>query len=123
MLANVGLDEDDRLRRVQSRRKQDIGQTEDIGPQCLAGGWLGQRVKIDDAEDVVVVSLLTDPVANRPEVVAEMEIAGRLDPGEDFLASRGAVRTISVNATSPVARAVTTIPPGSFTLDLRSRGL
>src|SRR5205085_948543 len=59
----------------------------DIGGCDLAGrlaqfvGVLrqGQRVQIDDAEDAFVIVLQRDPVADRAEIVAEMQIAGRLD--------------------------------------------
>jgi hypothetical protein len=44
-------------------------------------------VKIDNAEDVVEVGLLINPVSNCPEVVAKMKISGRLNPRKDSLAS------------------------------------
>ena len=44
---------------------------------------LGQRVQIDDAEDALVIVLQRDPVADRAEIIAEMQIAGRLDAGKD----------------------------------------
>src|SRR5207248_1993833 len=44
---------------------------------------LGQRVQIDNAEDAVVIVLQRDPVADRAEIIAEMQIAGRLDAGKN----------------------------------------
>ena len=63
----------------------------DIGGRHLArrgaqlGGILrlGQRVQVDDAEDALVVVLQRDPVADRAEIIAEMQIAGRLDAGKN----------------------------------------
>src|ERR1700757_192502 len=44
---------------------------------------LGQRMQVDDAEDALVIVLQRDPVADRTEVIAEMQVAGWLDAGED----------------------------------------
>ncbi len=41
------------------------------------------RVQIDDAEDALEIVLQGDPVADRAEIIAEMQIAGRLDAGKD----------------------------------------
>ena len=68
------------------------------------GGELGRvvgdrhRVEVDDAEDGVVVLggvgarewLVVDPAAHRPEVVAELHLAGRLDAREHAVPSAGA---------------------------------
>ena len=43
----------------------------------------GQRVQVDDAEDALVIVLQRDPVADRAEIIAEMQIAGRLDAGKN----------------------------------------
>jgi hypothetical protein len=40
-------------------------------------------VEIDDAENTFVVVLNLDPVAERSEIIADVEIAGRLDAGKD----------------------------------------
>ena len=63
----------------------------DIGGGHLAGRLAqfarvlrqGQRVQVDDAEDAVVIVLQRDPVADRAEIIAEMQIAGRLDAGKN----------------------------------------
>src|SRR5262249_49178106 len=43
------------------------------------------RVLVDDAEDALVVPLQPDPIADGAQVIAEMEIAGRLHAGKDSL--------------------------------------
>src|SRR5262245_46074444 len=40
-------------------------------------------MQIDDAEDALIVLLQHDPVANGAEIIAEMQIAGGLDAGEN----------------------------------------
>ena len=40
-------------------------------------------VQIDDAEDAFVVALDLDPVLQRSQIVSNMQIAGRLNAGED----------------------------------------
>ena len=40
---------------------------------------LCQRVQIDDAKDALVIVLQRDPVADRAEIIAEVQIAGRLN--------------------------------------------
>ena len=69
--------------------------------------WQGQRVQIDDAEDAFVIVLQRDPVADRAEVIAKMQIAGRLDAGKD------SVHGLAVNVPAG---------PGSSRLARRSRG-
>src|SRR5437762_8044032 len=51
---------------------------------------LGQRVQVDNAKDAVVIVLQRDPIADRAEIIAEMQIAGRLDAGKNSV-HRGAV--------------------------------
>src|ERR1700761_7476812 len=40
-------------------------------------------MQIDNAEDAFVLILQRDPVADCPEIIAEMQIAGRLHAGEN----------------------------------------
>ena len=69
-------------------------------------------MEIYDAEDIIEVSLLVNPVPNCPEVVAEMKIPGRLNPREDSLASCATDRGwFLCQRDPPVAPEVTTIPP------------
>ena len=43
----------------------------------------GDRVHVDHAIDALMRVLQPDPVQHRPEIIAEMEIAGRLHAGKD----------------------------------------
>src|SRR5215469_259763 len=43
----------------------------------------GQRVEVDDAENALIVVLQRDPVADSAEIIAKMQIAGRLNAGKD----------------------------------------
>jgi hypothetical protein len=40
-------------------------------------------MEVDDAKEAFVALLQGHPVTDRPEVVAEVEVARRLDPAED----------------------------------------
>ena len=51
--------------------------------QVLVDELRGQRMQVDDAVDAVVAVLQRDEVADGAEIVAEMQIAGRLDAGKD----------------------------------------
>ena len=69
-------------------------------------------MKIDDAENVVEGGLLINPSFNRAEIVAKVEVSGRLNPRKTLWRIVPATAVgCSVNANSPVAPAVTTIPP------------
>ena len=52
--------------------------------------WHGDRVQIDDAINAVVLPLHRDPILDRAEVVAEVQIAGRLYAGKNPLHVRNA---------------------------------
>ncbi len=83
MGADHALVEDDAMLRVDSGG--------DVGCRHLARRMAqfervlrqGQRVQVDDAEDAFAVVLQCDPVADRAEIIAEMQVAGRLDAGKD----------------------------------------
>ncbi len=83
MTADHALVEDDAMPRV------DAGG--DIGGGNLAGRMAQfervlrhrQRMQIDDAEDAFVIVLQRHPVADRPEIIAEMQVAGRLNAGKN----------------------------------------
>src|SRR5262249_30540110 len=49
---------------------------------------LGQRVEIDDAIDAGIPLLQCDELHDRAEVIAEMQIPGRLNPGKNQLIER-----------------------------------
>src|SRR6185312_2624606 len=74
---------------------------------------LGQRVQIDDTEDAVVIVLQRDPVADRAEIITEMQIAGRLDAGKNSVHGASAGR-MGVAVSVPAG-------PGSSRLPRRSR--
>src|SRR5262245_18952655 len=61
---------------------------EQRGTACAAGelgrgGGERHGVEVDDAVDGVVPRLVVHPAPDRPDVVAQMHLAGRLDPGEN----------------------------------------
>ena len=62
---------------------QDLGQFERLGSDLAGRLGDGQGVEIDDAVEAVGAVLVLDPVPDRPEEVAEVEVTGGLDPGED----------------------------------------
>ena len=82
MRGHVRLDEH-RLVRFDPARQVDRGQIEGVFPQCRRVLRQRDGVEVDDAKDVVVAVLVANPVADRPEVVANVEAATRLYPAED----------------------------------------
>jgi hypothetical protein len=68
-------------------------------------------VKVDDAVDRVERVLELDPVAERSEVIAQVDVSGRLDTREDALPVRVAhdlllviLRTDDVDGSRPASR-------------------
>ncbi len=72
------LVEDDAFFRVDPRRQIGGGDLAGVGAQLFRVLRQGQGVQIDDAEDAVVVVLQRHPVADRAEIIAEVQIAGGL---------------------------------------------
>ncbi len=70
---DVGVEPD----REQHRRQLDGRLADDAG--LLDDG---QRVQVDDPVEDVLVVLALDPVAQRTQVVPEMDVTGRLDARE-----------------------------------------
>ena len=68
---------------------EDGGKVQRVLPKSGRVLWHRDRVEIHDAEDVLVAILVTHPVANRAEVVADMEATAGLDPGKDTRLSAG----------------------------------
>src|SRR6185437_1082739 len=68
---------------IDSRRDVDGRDLFNLGPQN--GGLLknGDGVQVDDAEDALVIVLNPDPILEGAQLVADVQIAGRLHPGED----------------------------------------
>src|SRR6202022_822833 len=81
MRGDVRLDEH-RLVGLDPAGQVDGGEVEGVFPE--RGRVLGQRngVQVDDAEDVVVLVLVADPIADCAEVVANVEATARLDAAE-----------------------------------------
>ena len=69
--------------RVDARGQKQRRGLEDLGSQL--GRLLIDRdgVQIHDAEDALVVALDLDPVLQRPKIVPNVQIAGRLNAGKD----------------------------------------
>ncbi len=63
----------------------DISSSHLTGRSTQLGGILrlGERVQVDDAEYALEVVLQHNPIANGSEIIAEMQIAGRLDAGKN----------------------------------------
>src|SRR5690606_33645242 len=84
--------EEDRARGVDPGSQEHAGQLEIACPEVGRVVGDGHRVQVDDAEDVVVVVLLADPVADRPQVVPDVNAARGLDAGENARALLRRVR-------------------------------
>ncbi len=84
VLADVGLAEENAALGIEAGGEQDRRRVVDALPQ---GGRIpgnGERVQIDDAVDRRVATVLPfDVLPDRPDVVAEVLLAGRLDAAED----------------------------------------
>ena len=79
--------------RIDAGCQEHAGDLQDLGAQL--GGILVDRdgVQIDDAENTLVVVLDIHPVLERAQIVADVQIAGRLDAGKNacFHVSGGAI--------------------------------
>ena len=84
MLGHVALHEQGGDVGVEADGEQHRGQL-DASASPIDAGLLGdgEGVEVDDAVEGVVLVLAGDPVAQRPEVVAEVDVAGGLDARED----------------------------------------
>jgi hypothetical protein len=88
---DLALIEDDVALRI------DAGGDESGGNLARAGGEFGwilphcDRVQIDDAIDAVEVVLQMDEVADRAEIVAEVQVSRGLHTGEDSVHVRGSI--------------------------------
>ncbi len=56
---------------------------EGLGPEFGAAALGGQSVVVDDEAEEVMVVLIADHALHHSEIIAEMELAGRLDAGKD----------------------------------------
>ena len=83
VLGHHRLVEDDLLLAVDAGRQEGRGDLARLGRQLLGVLRLGDGVQVDHAIEAFVVVLQAREVADRAEIVAEMEIAGRLHAGKD----------------------------------------
>ena len=83
MLGDLALVEEDALTRVDACREIGGGYRADLVGK--SGGVLphGDGVHIHHAEDALVRFLHLDPLHHGPQVVAQVQVAGRLHAGED----------------------------------------
>jgi hypothetical protein len=82
VLRHMGLEEQDRALRIDPARNQARGHLERIRFQ---GGGLprhGHSVEIDDAIERIVLVLLSYPIPDRAQVIAEVGHAGGLNAAE-----------------------------------------
>ena len=82
---NLRLVENDVLLRVHARRDKSRRDLARGAPQIGRVLLDRDRVHIDDAIDAIVIILQRHEFRDRAEIVAEMQIAGRLDAGENAL--------------------------------------
>ena len=86
MLRHGRLVEDDVLFGIDARGDEGGGNRADLAAQIVMHQLRGQRMQVDDAIDAVIAILQRDELADRAEIIAEMQIAGRLDAGKhEFL--------------------------------------
>ena len=67
---------------IEARGQQVHRRLQGAGPQHVGLDVQGQGVQVDDAVEGVVVVLVGHPLAQRPQVVAQVEVAGGLDARE-----------------------------------------
>ncbi len=89
MLAHVRLHEKFAVAQIQPGGQVDCRELAGAVMQLFRVDGQGDGVQIDDTEDVVVLRLGLRPVAQRAQVVAQVQVACRLDAGKDpFLHGR-----------------------------------
>ena len=83
MLGNMTLHEDRRHVGIETDGEERGRQFQSVASEHP--GRIGDRqsVQIDDAVERITFVLAGDPVAQRPEIVAEMDVARRLNAGQD----------------------------------------
>ena len=73
----------DGLFRIDAHRQEQRRGFQDLRSQLGRILIHSDRVQIDDAADALVVALDFDPVLQGSQIVADVQIAGRLNAGED----------------------------------------
>jgi hypothetical protein len=114
VLVHLALGEQRAHLGVEPGGHQDLGDLERLGPQHGRVLGDGERVQVDDAVDGGVVVLRHHPAPDRTQVVAEVDVAGRLDAGEHagHAAILGAIRRPAEPDCDQRVRAATRAPPG-----------
>ena len=77
------LREQDRLRRVDAAGDQRRRHFADVGAQLRRVDVDGQRVEVGEEEQALGLVLHPHPAQDRAEQIAEVQVAGRLDAGND----------------------------------------
>ena len=89
MGGDVALDEQRALVRAKTAGEQHRGQLAGLAAQILRIERRGDRVEVHDAEEVLLIVLLLDPLLERADVVAELRVAAGLDAAKDAAPYRG----------------------------------
>src|SRR5882724_3413864 len=103
MFSNIRLNEDGRDCRINSDCNVDARQLASFLGQKLRVLPRGDRVQVDDAKKALILMLQPHPVAQRAEVIAQMDVAGRLR------AAKNSFHGLLPMNTSPHASGITTL--------------
>ena len=82
MFGHVTLDEHRGLLGLEADGEQHRGQGDGGVAQHTGPIGDGERVQVDDAMEGVAFVLTRHPVPQRPEVIAQVDVAGGLDAGQ-----------------------------------------
>jgi hypothetical protein len=85
VLGHLTLHVDERPGRVEPNGQEDLGGFEALSVQVRRCDRHGDGVQVDDAIDGLVLVLEPYPVSERPEIVADVHVARRLDAGEHLV--------------------------------------
>ena len=83
MIGVVALDEERAALGIEPGGEEEGGQGERRLPEILGVVRHRDRVEVDDADEGLALVLGVDPLPDRPDVVAEVLVAGGLDAAED----------------------------------------
>ena len=75
--------EQDRLVGIDAAGDQGGGHAVDVGAQLGGIDVDGDRVEVGEEDQAFGLVLHPHPAPDRAEIIAEMEVAGRLDAGDD----------------------------------------
>ena len=105
VLGAMALDEERALLRVEPEREERRGHVAGPGSERVGVVEARQGVVVDDAVDRLVLALERDVVADRSQIVAEMDDPGRLDPAEDPVLGRARRRLVAGEGSRAVVMA------------------